>query len=270
MQKFSLFQIPLLSFYSKDLYRDAAFNWKGVGFGYLFLLVLGCLIPQALQSHYELSAYMKKEAPAIVSQVPDVIFVEGVASTQATQPYIIKNIKTGKPFFIIDTTGTITNLDQTDGAIGLLTKSEVIVKKSAVETRTFSLKEIKHYTLNQMEASKWIDVLSQYTIMVLSPFMLIGNFIVKIILVLIYAVIGMMFAAMLKTKLPYAALLRLSIIAITPGMVVNALLQLTKTPIDQPQLLLFATALFYLFMGVQACSTVTSEPTSDSTPTLNA
>jgi hypothetical protein len=270
MKKFSLFQIPLLSFYSKELYRDAAFNWKGAALGYLFLLVLVCLVPQLLQMQNEFSIYMKTEAPAIVEQIPEIIFTEGVASTGVNQPYIIRDLKTGKPFFVIDTTGAITKLDDADGAVGLLTKNEIIVKKSELETRSFSFKEVKHYALNQPEVSKWVDVFVKYTMLVLSPFMLIGSFIMKIILVLIYGLIGMIFAAICKTKLSYDALLRLSVVAITPGMIVNAILQLTQTPVDRPGLLLFATAMIYLFVGVQACSTVTPEAKPDSTPTLSA
>lgn len=260
MKKYSLFQVPFLSFYVKDVYRDAAFNWKGVGLGYLFLLLVACLVPQLIDMQAKFSAFMKNETPNIIGQIPEVIITEGIASTQTNQPYIIKDLKTGKPFFVIDTTGTITNLDKTDGAIGLLTKNEIIVKKSNVETRTFNFKDIKHYALNQTEVSKWIDALIKYAMLVLSPFILIGLFVSKIIQVLIYGLVGMLFAAICKTKLSYDALLRLSVVAISPGMVLNALLQLTHTPVDQAGLLLFAMTMIYLFIGVQACASTASTP----------
>jgi hypothetical protein len=262
MKKFSLFQVPFLSFYSKEVYRDAAFNWKGVGLGYLFLLLVTCLVPQLIDMQSKFAAFMKNETPNIIGQIPEVIFTEGVASTQTSQPYIIKDLKTGKPFFVIDTTGTITNLDKTDGALGLLTKNEIIVKKSNVETRTFNFKDIKHYALNQTEISKWVDTLIKYAMLALSPFILIGSFVSKIIQVLIYGLVGMLFASICKTKLSYDALLRLSVVAISPGMVLNAFLQLTHTPVDQAGLLLFAMTMVYLFIGVQACTTTTT-PTPD-------
>lgn len=261
MKKYSMIDIPLMSFYSKELYRDVCFNWKGIGFGYLFLLVLICWIPQMFYMQNAFSTFIKNEAPSIMSQVPDVIFTEGVASTQAKQPYIIKDPQGDKAFFVIDTTGSITNLDDANGAIGLLTKNELIIRKDARQTRTFSFKDIKHFTLNQPQILAWSQWLSKYTMLALSPFILIGSFFGKMILMVIYGLIGMAFAAILKTKLSYETLLRLSVVAVTPSMIIGAILQASQTASGLSGLEAFAITMIYLFIGVKFC--VGAEPSAE-------
>lgn len=255
MKKYSIIDIPLLSFYSKELYRDICFNWKGTGIGYLFLLVIVCWIPQMFFMQHAFNAFIENEAPTIISQVPDIIFTEGAASTQAKQPYLIKDTKTQKTFFVIDTTGTITNLDKADGAIGLLTKNEIIVKKNDVETRTFSFKDIKHFALDQPQIKQWVNWLSKYTILAISPFLLIGFFVSRIISLLIYGLVGLFFSSILKAHFTYETLLRLSVVAMTPSSLIGAIMQISQTPtLNLTGLESTAITLIYLFIGIKFCA----------------
>jgi hypothetical protein len=38
-KKYSIFHIPVFSFFSRELYRDVGMHWKGVNFLYLLLLL---------------------------------------------------------------------------------------------------------------------------------------------------------------------------------------------------------------------------------------
>ncbi len=60
MSKYSPFQIPLLSFYATDLYRDMALNKKGSGFGYLFLLLALCWLLLIIAAGYHVKLILMK------------------------------------------------------------------------------------------------------------------------------------------------------------------------------------------------------------------
>ncbi|MEE8538006.1 MAG: hypothetical protein V3S71_08350, partial [Acidobacteriota bacterium] len=83
MRKFTFLQAVPHSFYSADLYRDVARNWKGAAFGYLILVQSVVLLSTAYQIHREWASYMDDQGVAIVQQMPTVVIDEGVARVEA-------------------------------------------------------------------------------------------------------------------------------------------------------------------------------------------
>ena len=140
MKRFSIFHIPVLSFFSKELYIDVGLHWKGVNFLYLLLLLAICWIPTMIGIHVSFLDFIDNEAPAVVEQVPEITITNGEASIKEPQPYYIKDPENGDVLAIIDTTGTIDSLEDPN-AICLLTKSRVIYRETKCETRTFGLSE---------------------------------------------------------------------------------------------------------------------------------
>lgn len=57
MKQHSIFHAPVLSFFSKSLYRDVCHKRKGVGFAYLLLLAV-CWIAPVVKVHMELSNFV--------------------------------------------------------------------------------------------------------------------------------------------------------------------------------------------------------------------
>ena len=114
MKRYSIIHVPVLSFFSKDLYRDVCYNWKGSGFVYLLLLLSVCWIAPMVKLHVGLSDFVDNEAPKMVTQIPVITIVEGKASIDEPQPYYIQEPETGENLIVIDTTGTITSLEGTE------------------------------------------------------------------------------------------------------------------------------------------------------------
>jgi hypothetical protein len=96
MKRYRIFHIPVLAFFSKGLYTDVAFNWKGTCLGYLFLLLAVCWIPAMIELDSGLDNFVETEAPKIISQVPTITIKDGVASIDEPQPYYIYDIEKGK------------------------------------------------------------------------------------------------------------------------------------------------------------------------------
>jgi hypothetical protein len=266
MKRYSIFHIPVMSFFSKELYADIGLHWKGTCFGYLFLLLAICWIPGMFEINAAMSNFIKKEAPKIISQVPAFSIVNGEASINEPQPYYIKEPDTGKPLVIIDTTGKITSLEGSE-AMGLVTKTKAVFKKSTVETRTFDFSGIKEFNLDQNRITGWLNIAKKLLIPVLYPICVLGSFVGRIIQVLIYAAIGLLFAFWCKSKLSYGGLVRSAVAAITPFIIIRTILGALQVSLPFAGLWYFLGAMAYLFFGVKAVSQEQSMMQQASPPT---
>ena len=251
MRRYSIFHVPALSFFSKKLYIDVGQNWKGANFLYLLLLLAICLIPTMINLHRGISNFVNNEAPAIVNQVPEITITDGQVSIKETQPYYIKDPDSDEPLAIIDTTGQIESLEDTD-AFCLLTGNKVITKKSEFENRTYDLSNVKAFVVDSERITGWLQIGRKFLAVVIYPFVLLGYYMYRIVQALIYAAIGLLFASFCKTTLSYTALIRLAVVAVTPCIIVGTILGLTDTSI--PPFLYLVAALVYLFFAVKSIS----------------
>ena len=151
MRQYRLLQAIPLSFFSAALYQDVAQRWRGLGFSYLFILLLLISSITAVTSSVKVVLFdIEKQLNVfydnaiktsqinledvinsgldMLSQLPPVTFKEGKATSDVPQPYYITEPITQKKVFIIDTTGQTTSLEGTESHI-LLTANAFITKK---------------------------------------------------------------------------------------------------------------------------------------------
>ena len=255
MKKFSIIHIPLLSFFSRELYQDVGLNWKGVGFGYLFLLLAICTVPRMFKIQKGLSNFIDEQSPPFINQVPKITIEKGEVHIDQPQPYYIKAPDSNDVLAIIDTTGQVQSLDNTDAFV-LLTKTKLISRQSKSEFRTYDLANVQHFVLDVVKIMGWLNTAKKILVPFLYPFVLLGSFIFRIIQSLIYAAIGLLFAEWCKTKLSYPALLRLAVTAVTPCIIVRTVLEYASVKLPLASLWFFLTAMGLLFYGIKACSQI--------------
>ena len=221
MRRYSIFHPLVMSFYSPSLYRDVAENWKGVGFLYLLLLLSLAWIHPIVRLQQTAAGLMQTLGPAVLEQVPTITIRQGEVSINEPQPYVIKVPGSDTPLAVIDTTGQTT--PQNTQAMLLLTKRQAIVRKNRFETRTYELSGIQDLTVDRTTAERILDGCQRWLAVLAYPMAVIGSYVYRILQVLIYAAIGLLFARLLKTPLEYPELLRLSSVGITPAVVANTL-----------------------------------------------
>jgi len=250
-KRYHIWQVPPLAFFSRSLYRDIALRWQGVAFGYLLLLLALCWIPGVIRIQRSFAAFVDEEAPLIIEQVPEITIIDGQAFVDHPQPYTIRDPETDEALLVIDTTGTITSLEQTD-ARGLVTARQAIFQKSAIETRSFSFESVDRYILDQQKIYGWLDTAKAWAAPVLYPLCTLGSFAYRIVQVLFYACIGLLLVSLCKGKLPFEALLRLSVVAITPAIIIGTLLDAAAIEFPLAGLWFFLLAIGYLLFGIRA------------------
>ena len=256
MKKFSIIHIPVLSFFSKDLYRDVGLNWKGLCFGYLLLILAVCWIPAMVWINTGFAGFINKDAPTVVEQVPEITITDGQVSIDEPQPYYIREPDTNDILVVIDTTGTIESPHDAN-AFCLLTKTSMIMKQSNFETRTYDLSQVKSLTVSGDGIMKLLHIMKKFLFIVLYPIALLSSYVYRIIQALIFAAIGLLFASLCRVSLSYGALLRLAVVAMTPCMIIKTVFGLAGVHLPCIVLLLyFLITLAYLYFGVHACSQI--------------
>ncbi len=255
MKKFSISHIPVLSFFSKELYIDVGQNWKGVNFSYLLLLLAICWIPTMIKIHVGISNFVNNETPAIVNQVPEITITEGQVSIKESQPYYIKDPDSDEPLAIIDTTGQIESLEGTD-AFCLLTGNKVIIKEGEFENRTYDLSNVQAFAVDSERITGWLGIGRKFLAVVIYPFALLGSYLFRIVQALIYAAVGLLFALWCKVTLSYATLLRLAVVAMTPCLLAKTIFGIADIHLPYATLISLVITLAYLFFAVKANSEI--------------
>ncbi|MHC4553064.1 MAG: DUF1189 domain-containing protein [Planctomycetota bacterium] len=253
MKQYSIFHVPFMSFYSKALYRDVCLNWKGVAFGYLFLLVMVCLIPQLMKIHSGWTGFVENDLPSIVYQVPRITIEDGQASIEEPQPYTIVEPESGEVIVVIDTTGAVTSLKDA-GAPVLLTRTKLITKKNEFQTQVIELSEIGDMVIDQDWINRWVGIIKPWVVPVICVFAIPFAYVRRMIQVLIYGAIGLLFARWRHSKRSYASLIRMSVLAMTPVLIVRTLLSLASIRVPFDGLIGFGVVMGYLYFGVSACA----------------
>lgn len=250
MKRHSALDALVLSFYSQPLYRDVATNWRGTGFAYLLMLLALCWVPEMVKLQMGFSKYVSGEAAQLVKQIPAITIADGEVTTDVETPYFIKDPEKGKVLAIIDLTGQYTSLDNSPADL-LLTKHQVFTRNN-YEVRTYDLKGVKSFHLDQNRVRGWLNVARSWMVVVIYPCALLFSFVYRIVQALIYGLCGLIISKIVKVELEYLTLLRLATVAVTPAVMLETLRSVASIQIPLWSLLCFLLAMGYLFFAVKA------------------
>jgi Protein of unknown function (DUF1189) len=257
VRRYTILHPLFMSFYSRSLYRDVARNWRGLCVLYLVSLVALCAIPGVMQIRTELSAFLAKEAPMYVKQVPAITISKGKVALDVPEPYLIRDENTGTVRAIIDTTGKINTLSGSK-AVLLLTKTTLFVRGNEGETRAFDLSEIDHLFIDRSTVYSFLDTLDDWFAVFVYPLAVVVSFLFRGLEVIILALIGLLFTHALRATLDYRALIRLAAMAITPVVVSGGILALADISIHYWPLLGVVISIGYILFAVRVNSDVSA------------
>ena len=254
-----LFAPFVRSFFSADLYREVATQWPGRRAAvYLLLLVSICWLPFIYEIDAGLREYEENELPAVIADFPSIRIVNGQAIVDGPQPYVISDPKSGEPLIILDTTGEITSLRDTDAKV-LLTKDELFVEDDN-QTRVIELSGIDGLELDRSSLESLFGLLSPWLALVLYPFVVAGAYGFRLLAALFYALIGLAVAKGVGAELDFAALFRIAAIAMTPVYLLNTVLSLLEVQVPAELLLSMALVIGYVVFGVWSAKQAAPQP----------
>lgn len=241
------FQTIKNSIYSPEFYSQISQKTFGKSVGYFLLLVL---ILTAIKSLtligpliFELPNQLQTVIKETVNCYPEDLEIKissGQVTTNVKEPYFIDSCEmaqdTNQPLLVIDTNTPFskTQLDQYK-TVAWLTKDSIVYKKSDLETRSYSLTEIKDFKLNKAFVDSLSNMISPW-LKFLGPALMFLAFIgiylsydFKLIYLLALAAVIWLLAKIFKKTLPYGQSYKLGLYAITLGLIVELLVSLTSS-----------------------------------------
>lgn len=241
------------SFFSKNLYTEVFYSWKGIGFLSLLLLVMiqtGIIFAQI---HLGLHGFVYQAAPSLVQQVPPITFKEGKASTPEPIAYEIKAPGNGGVVAIIDTRVPHPPADL-GGAQIFLAGESITMTENDNERRSYGYSRMGSRTVDQKVINYWLDILAVWGAVICAPF-IFGFFLVwRLIQLLVFSLVTLAACAMQGLPGDYAAKLRLTAMALIPPIIAGMFL-FWVTNFYLYLLLFSAVVTGYIFFGVNAART---------------
>lgn len=251
VSKYNIFQAIVMSFYSKNLYRDVAMNWGGKAFLYLLLLVTLVSIYFAFSMQVITNIAYETLYTKISPQVPELTIKNGKITTPENRPYIITDPDTKYTFAIIDTSGQYTSIEQADAPL-LVTQTQVISRSKPQETKIYTLPADLSQNVDPKQVNTFIEKYMGFLWIFFFIFALFIFYIYRVIQALLYSIIGKIFAVVFKVPVSYAQILQIMLVAITPVMIISTIQHAFSITLQHELSLYFLLAMLYLFYGIYA------------------
>jgi hypothetical protein len=253
MKHYSIFHPLYMSFFSRSLYQDVAGNWKGFCFTYLLIVLVLNLAPDMVRLHARVTDFLIEEAPMVVRQVPTITISEGNASIKEPVPYTIQAPWSKLPFAVIDTSDRPPAMENIKATV-VLTKTKLAVREDESDLRSLDLSRIHNLVIDSNLIFHWLEIFKDYFIFAVYIFALFFAFLYYLVQILMCASIGMIFAKMFNLELPARVLIRLSVIAFTPPLVLQTAHSLLEVDFPYGSVITFILAVCYLYFAVGSCS----------------
>lgn len=254
MKKYGFIEAFFRSFYSRRLYRDVAKHWGADSALYLFLLLAVTWGILMFPIQTILNQSQSKIVDTIAPQIPVTIIKDGEIKTPENRPYVIRDPDNHEIFAIIDTSGQYTDIANNPAQF-LITKTQLIYKDhdNNVQIQPISKKintEIKPDVVKEK-----ITHYTSYAWVILLPIFLLISFIYRIIQALIYALFGKLFSVMAHVPLHYTDILKLSMVSVTPAIVIATVMECLDFAFHFQWLFYFILSIGYLFFAVYSNKT---------------
>lgn len=239
----NFFQTIKNSIYSPDFYKSIPKKPFKESFLYFLLLALilttihvltfaGSLLINTSKAIQQLAS----ETISCYPQDLEIRITNGVASSSAKEPYTIppcEALASYEKNIVIDTTIPFSQekFDEYNAAIWL-SKTELVYRESKLETRSYSLSQIKDFTLNKQIIDsfykKFTPIISFIgpMLVVLSFIGIYLSYILRLIYLIFFAVLVWVLSKLFKSVLSYGQAYKISLYATTLWLVLGIIIEI--------------------------------------------
>jgi hypothetical protein len=202
----------VLSLFLPEFYRRVARNWGGIGILYLLLLFTLTWIPSLVKIHLGARKFADEDFPKIAKDLPDVAIKNGKVSSPVPQPFEIKD--KGQLIFVLDTTGKINNLEQTQAMI-LITETKLFQRDQLNNIQIHDLSTFPDFEFSKERVQGWVDTATTWLAVGLYPLFMLGSMIRALVIMLLASLAGLIFNAAFNARVTYGGLLRFAAVGMT-------------------------------------------------------
>ncbi len=199
-----------------DAYRDAAAGRVRSLVGYLGALVAMATSLTTVQTQLALAQAVRSFNTEKLWErnLPEIEIKHGEVSSPVPQPFTLER---DGFVFILDTTGTTTDLDPSVRQGLLLTKTDLFLRRRRAvrETRRYALEEFPDVVLNQTTVGQMLDVIKAWAWLAVGLFVFLWLWVAKLFQVLCWSLLGLLVNAASGRSLRYGALFNIGVLALT-------------------------------------------------------
>ncbi len=251
MIRYNYFQALVMSFYSKDLYRDVKENWGGHAILYLLLLLAITWLPITYFMQKGINDHFPGVLDVVFGQMPEVNIKNGIVQTPENRPYFFTDPDNKQIFGIIDTSGKFNTIDKSKAVI-LVTKNQFITSNNHNEVKTYNISPSLNlhivpdvYKKTLAEWFRWVWVL-------IFPLFIIFSFVWRLLQGLFYAIFGKIFAVISGQDIGYLKIFVLTLISITPTIILQTILGIFNISFPFQWFFNFVLAIGYLIFAIRS------------------
>lgn len=249
MRQYGCLQGLVLSFYSRDFYRDVAKNWGSGVLLYLILLLVICWACLSISVQKTVSVGYKGFSETFFPQLPAITIKNGKVSTPENRPYLIKD-SDNKLVAVVDTSGKYKDLESAH--ISFLVTDQALIYKSHKEERIHKFDSDFNLDLKPDAVKKITTIAINWLWVIFFPIVILASLIYRLIQSALYAILGELFAVICKVPLTYGQIFKLTIFAITPSIILSTILEWFSISFNHLWLLYFVLSMGYLFFAIKA------------------
>ncbi|HYE81780.1 MAG TPA: DUF1189 domain-containing protein [Clostridia bacterium] len=232
-------------------YRSIKNNRFSRSFVYLLLLFLIIYFVNGTRTFIATRIAVDDLVASMSTNIPEFRLENGEFSFEGEMPYYISS--STNEAFVIDTTGQVNESVLKDVGSGMLiTRDRVYVKRSEIETREFSLSELKGINLTKSDVMEFLPKLS-WIVLIAIAFVFIFVLGWKLLNAVILALLGLIANTVLKGGLKFNNLLNISIYALTLPMLIQLAVNLYGYPIPSFGLIYWGISILYVTLAVKNC-----------------
>ena len=120
----------------------------------------------------------------------------GHVTSPVEQPYYMKDSKSGMPYAVLDTTGTINTLDDAGPNVYILiTDHKMWTRQNKTQAKETDLTPFKSFYIDKNKLTGWMGNFSHFASIAGLPLMVLGAVVIRLLQVLIYGAINLALSA---------------------------------------------------------------------------
>lgn len=238
-------------------YRSIKDNRFSRSFVYLLLLFLIIYFISGTRTMIATRLGIDELVTELNTNMPEFSLQDGEFSFAGEMPYFISS--STSEAFVIDTTGQVDESVLKDVSSGMLiTKDKVYVKRSEIETREFSLSELKGVNITKADVLEFLPKLS-WIVLIFIAFGFIFALGWKLLNAVILALLGLAANSVFKGRLKFNNLMNIGIYALTLPMLLQLAVDLYGYPLPGFGYVYWIISILYVVLAVKSCNEEPSE-----------
>lgn len=240
-------------FYSQDIYRDAAHCWRGLGYKYLLAVLFAAWLIAAVHVQLVVREFIVDYLKPVFMQLPTMSVKNGVMKLDGASELVqIKDPRDGHLLVSFD----MREEPKAPPAdkIGIFVERRRVILHSKDKQQVYDFKNLKDTVYDWTYHIKILDGFANWSGVVVVGVFWISSFVLCALQALLYGLAGKLIAVFAKRRLTYAQLVRISVVAMTPALIIDTCQKLLCAGIPVWPLVSVCITVAFLIYGVKVNS----------------